>query len=552
MPPHSELRMVATGEDGRRCYTPGGALLRGTSRSAGLGVCPNLARIIFRDAYPVLCAARVTFPAVTDWHNPGVRLPARAVPVPCRRQWKRLPSGMGEVHMQSHNQGPVRGQRRPPQPEGQRHSAPRAAVETPASLDLSASAAEAAAEANPASVAKPVSAVPSRPRDSSWDEIVRETFAHIKVVGIGGAGGNAVNRMIDAGVDGIEFVSVNTDAQALMGSKAPVYVRIGDKLTKGLGAGGRPEIGERAAEESSDSLGEMVRGADMIFITGGMGGGTGTGAAPVIAKHARAAGALTVGVVTKPFDFEGTRRRRAAEEGIARLRENVDALIVIPNQRLLEMVDAKTSIEEAFGMADDVLRQGIGGISDLITKPGVINLDFADVKTVMKEAGSALMAIGHGTGETRCIDAAQEAIESPLLEMNIQGATGVLYNITGGSSLTLLETSEAAEVIRAAVDEEAEIIYGTSIDPTLGDAVRITLIATGFDQGGGIFDSAIPRAPREPRPMRDREPERTYRPAAPPLSTPPRANSAGTSPASPYPEDDWVAESSIIKFLRER
>ena len=406
-------------------------------------------------------------------------------------------------------------------------------------------------EPTPAPVAaKPVAAVP-RTRDAAWDDIIRETFAHIKVVGIGGAGGNAVNRMIDSGVDGIEFVSVNTDAQALMGSKAPVYVRIGDKLTKGLGAGGRPEIGERAAEESADTLGEMVRGADMVFITAGMGGGTGTGAAPVIAKHARAAGALTVGVVTKPFDFEGTRRRRAAEEGIARLRETVDALIVIPNQRLLDMVDAKTSIEEAFGLADDVLRQGIGGISDLITKPGVINLDFADVKTVMKEAGSALMAIGHGSGETRCIDAAQQAIESPLLEMNIQGATGVLYNITGGTGLTLVETSEAAEVIRAAVDEEAEIIYGTSVDPSLGDAVRITLIATGFEQPNDFFDSTLRSPAREPRPMRDSD--RTYRPAvSPPISSPPRATSQGVSPATPFQEDEWVAESSIIKFLRER
>jgi cell division protein FtsZ len=215
------------------------------------------------------------------------------------------------------------------------------------------------------------------------------------------------------------------------------------------------------------------------------------------------------------------------------------------------MVDAKTSIEEAFGLADDVLRQGIGGISDLITKPGIINLDFADVKTVMKEAGSALMAIGHGSGETRCIDAAQQAIESPLLEMNIQGATGVLYNITGGTDLTLIETSEAAEVIRAAVDEEAEIIYGTSVDPSLGDAVRITLIATGFEQNGDFFDSSIRGASREPRPMR--EPERTYRPATPPpISAPPRATTQGTSPATPYPEDEWVAESSIIKFLRER
>ena len=453
--------------------------------------------------------------------------------------------------MQSHNQGPVRGQRRPPQPEAQRNSVPRAVDGATTRLEIpTTSAAEPLPEPAPTPAApKPTAAARSR---ESWEEVMREVFAHIKVVGIGGAGGNAVNRMIDSGVDGIEFVSVNTDAQALMGSKAPVYVRIGDKLTKGLGAGGRPEIGERAAEESADTLSEMVRGADMVFITAGMGGGTGTGAAPVIAKHARAAGALTVGVVTKPFDFEGTRRRRAAEEGIARLRETVDALIVIPNQRLLDMVDAKTSIEEAFGLADDVLRQGIGGISDLITKPGIINLDFADVKTVMKEAGSALMAIGHGTGETRCIDAAQQAIESPLLEMNIQGATGVLYNITGGTNLTLLETSEAAEVIRAAVDEEAEIIYGTSIDPSLGDGVRITLIATGFEQNGDFFDTISRPTLRDPRPMR--EPERTYRPAASPaMSAPPRVPTQGTTPAAtPFPEDDWVAESSIIKFLRER
>lgn len=468
--------------------------------------------------------------------------------------------------MQSHNQGPVRGQRRPS--EAQRNGLQRTMADSAAPSDDSAESIAAEPLRVSAPIPTPTSApAPSPVRPSSaparysdnWDDLVRETFAKIKVVGVGGAGGNAVNRMIDAGVDGIEFVSVNTDAQALMGSKAPMYVRIGDKLTKGLGAGGRPEIGERAAEESADTIGEMVRGADMVFITAGMGGGTGTGAAPVVAKHARAAGALTVGVVTKPFDFEGTRRRRAAEEGIARLRETVDALIVIPNQRLLDMVDAKTSIEEAFGLADDVLRQGIGGISDLITKPGVINLDFADVKTVMKEAGSALMAIGYGTGETRCIDAAQQAIHSPLLEMDIQGATGVLYNITGGSNLTLLETSEAADVIRAAVDEEAEIIYGTSIDPSLGDGVRITLIATGFDQRGDFFDT-LGRAPvREPRPMR--EPDRqTYRPPTsnvqPAPISPPQRSSApqnqNVSPATSFPEDDWVAESSIIKFLRER
>ncbi|MDP9364345.1 MAG: cell division protein FtsZ [Chloroflexota bacterium] len=393
----------------------------------------------------------------------------------------------------------------------------------------------------------------------------------MKVIGVGGAGGNAINRMVSAGVEGIEFVAVNTDGQALLTSEAPIYVRIGDKLTKGLGAGGRPEIGERAAEESADTLAELMRGTDMVFITAGMGGGTGTGASPVIAKLAKSAGALTVGVVTKPFDFEGTRRRRAAEEGIHHLRETVDALITIPNERLLQMVDAKTSITEAFRLADDVLRQGIGGISDLITKPGVINLDFADVKTIMLDAGSALMAIGHGEGDTRCIDAAKEAIESPLLEMSIQGATGVLYNITGGSNLTLMETSEAAEIIRAAVDEDAEIIYGTSIDPSLGDAVAITLIATGFDQNRLLDNGLVPRraswdrgererdrgdrgerdrgVERDRDRGREREGERERPPrSAQPAATAPRQGAGGPV----FPADEWAGESSIIKFLRER
>jgi len=399
-----------------------------------------------------------------------------------------------------------------------------------------------------------------------------DTFARMKVIGVGGGGGNAINRMIAAGLDGIEFISVNTDAQALLTSEAPIAVRIGDKLTKGLGAGGRPETGERAAEESGDTLGELVRGADMVFITAGMGGGTGTGASPIIAKLAKAAGALTVGVVTKPFAFEGTKRRRAAEEGIERLRETVDALITIPNERLLQMVDPKTSITEAFKIADDVLRQGIGGISDLITKPGVINLDFADVKTIMLDAGSALMAIGHGEGDTRCIDAAKMAIESPLLEMSIQGATGVLYNITGGSNLTLMETSEAAEIIRAAVDEDAEIIYGTSIDPSLGDAVAITLIATGFDQGRLLDNGLVPRRASWDRDRdRDRDrgdPDRGFerdrdrgreREVERDRDRPPRSAQPAPSPAPRqgaggpvFPADDWAGESSIIKFLRER
>ena len=381
-------------------------------------------------------------------------------------------------------------------------------------------------------------------------------FAKIKVVGVGGAGGNAINRMMASGVDGIEFVAVNTDAQALLTNEAPIAVRIGDKLTKGLGAGGRPEIGERAAEESAESLTEVVRGSDMIFITAGMGGGTGTGAAPVIAKLSKAAGALTVAVVTRPFDFEGGRRRRAAEEGIAALRETVDALIMIPNERLIQLVDPKTSITEAFQIADEVLRDGIAGISALITKPGIINLDFADVKTIMKDAGSALMAIGRGTGDNRCIDAAREAIESPLLEMNIQGATGVLYNITGGTSLTLTETSEAAEIIRNAADEDAEIIYGTSIDESLGDGVMITLIATGFDDSRGELAPLRSRDRDRDRDRTDRvverERDRPYRVAQPaprdeprPLTRQPRADPM-------FPTDDWEAEPSIIKYLRER
>ncbi|MFM9107257.1 MAG: cell division protein FtsZ [Chloroflexota bacterium] len=389
-------------------------------------------------------------------------------------------------------------------------------------------------------------AAPPEPRRDTAGAPYPDTFARIKVLGVGGGGGNAINRMVASGVQGIEFVSVNTDGQALLVSDAPTCVRIGDKLTKGLGAGGRPEIGERAAEESADLLADMVRGADMVFITAGMGGGTGTGAAPVIAKLAKAAGALTVAVVTRPFSFEGTKRRRAADEGIERLRENVDALIVIPNERLLQMVDPKTTITEAFKIADDVLRQGIGGISDLITKPGIINLDFADVKTIMKDAGSALMAIGHGSGETRCIDAAREAIESPLLEMNIQGATGVLYNITGGANLTLMETSEAAEIIRAAVDEDAEIIYGTSVDPSLGDAVTITLIATGFDQGHGYGEPVIRQMARG----REQDP-RPQRPGVTPAQRPQQPpRQAASQPI--FPEDEWSGESSIIKFLRER
>jgi cell division protein FtsZ len=312
-----------------------------------------------------------------------------------------------------------------------------------------------------------------------------ENFAHIKVIGVGGGGSNAVNRMIEAGVQGVEFITVNTDAQALVHSRAPVSMRIGDKLTKGLGAGGNPQVGSKAAEESSEALFDSLRGSDMIFVTAGMGGGTGTGASPIIAQIAKEVGALTVGVVTKPFEFEGNRRKLIAEQGIAMLKEHVDTLITIPNQRLLQLVDKNTPFLEAFRHADDVLRQGIQGISDLITQTGIINLDFADVKSIMQEAGSALMAIGHGSGEGRMVNAARMAIESPLLEISIDGATGVLYNVTGGMDLGMVELDEAARVIAEAADPDANIIFGATIDESMGKEVKITLIATGFDEGRG-------------------------------------------------------------------
>ncbi|MBP8251806.1 MAG: cell division protein FtsZ [Herpetosiphon sp.] len=310
-----------------------------------------------------------------------------------------------------------------------------------------------------------------------------ENFAQIKVIGVGGGGSNAVDRMIESGLQGVEFITVNTDAQALIHSPAAIRVRIGDKLTRGLGSGGNPVIGQKAAEETQDELVEVLRGSDMVFITAGMGGGTGTGASPVIAGLAQELGALTVGVVTRPFMFEGNHRRKTAEAGIDQLKPTVDALIVVPNDRLLQISSKNTKMHEAFRMADDVLRQGIQGISDLITSRGLINLDFADVKTIMSQQGTALMAIGHGVGDNRMIDAANMAISSPLLEISIDGAKGVLFNVTGGEDLGLLEVNEAADIIAKAADPEANIIFGAKIDPTLPpNEVRITLIATGFDQ----------------------------------------------------------------------
>lgn len=307
-----------------------------------------------------------------------------------------------------------------------------------------------------------------------------ENFAVIKVVGVGGGGTNAVNRMIQAGLKGVEFIAINTDAQALALSQASSRLQIGSKLTKGLGAGANPDIGNKAAEESRDQLAEMLRGADMVFITAGMGGGTGTGAAPVVAEVAKEVGALSVGVVTKPFTFEGLRRAQYAEAGASNLKSKVDTLITIPNDRLLQVVERRTSIMDAFRIADDVLRQGVQGISDLIAVPGLINLDFADVKTIMSDMGSALMGVGVAQGENRAQVAAKAAISSPLLETSIDGARGVLLNITGGADLALYEVNEAAEIVIQAADPEANIIFGAVIDDSLRDEVRVTVIATGF------------------------------------------------------------------------
>lgn len=310
-----------------------------------------------------------------------------------------------------------------------------------------------------------------------------EAFARIKVVGVGGGGVNAVDRMIRSKVRGVEFIAVNTDAQSLHKSEATKKIHIGKNTTRGLGAGANCEVGKKAAEEATEEIVEALKGADMIFVTCGKGGGTGTGAAPIIANIAREVGALTIGVVTRPFTFEGEKRKDTAEQGIDNLRSKVDALITIPNDRLLQIIDKKTSLLEAFEVVDDVLRQGIQGISDLITVHGLINVDFADVKTIMENAGSALMGIGSGKGETRAVDAARNAINSPLLELSISGAKGVLFNITGSADLGMHEIDEAARVITDAVDPGANIIFGAVIDPTLQDEIKITVIATGFEGG---------------------------------------------------------------------
>ena len=313
-------------------------------------------------------------------------------------------------------------------------------------------------------------------------DIDMEQFAQIRVIGVGGGGNNAVNRMIAAGLRGVEFIAINTDKQALFLSKANTKIQIGDKLTKGLGAGANPEIGEKAANESKDEIAQAIKGADMVFVTAGMGGGTGTGAAPVVAQIAKEMGILTVGVVTKPFMFEGRKRMQHAERGIEALKSTVDTLVTIPNDRLLQVAEKKTSIVDAFKIADDVLRQGVQGISDLIAVPGLVNLDFADVKTIMLDTGLAHMGIGRASGENRAEEAAKQAIQSPLLETSIDGARGVLLNITGGADLGLFEVNTAAELVQKSADPDANIIFGAVIDENLKDEILITVIATGFDK----------------------------------------------------------------------
>ncbi len=315
------------------------------------------------------------------------------------------------------------------------------------------------------------------------DDNTLDQFAKIKVIGVGGGGNNAVNRMISLGLEGVEFIAVNTDAQALLNALAPKRMQIGEKLTRGLGAGARPEIGEKAAMESREDIINALRGSDMVFITAGMGGGTGTGAAPVVAECAREIGALTVGVVTRPFTFEGPKRKKNADIGIENLKRNVDTIITIPNDRLLQVVDKKTPMTQAFTIADDILRQGVKGISDLIAVPGLVNLDFADVKSIMSNAGSALMGIGEASGENATVDAVKAAIDSPLLETSLQGARGVLLNIMGATdSLSMMEVNEASTTVQEAAHPDAEIIWGVSVDESLGDKVSVTVIATRFDE----------------------------------------------------------------------
>jgi len=415
-----------------------------------------------------------------------------------------------------------------------------------------------------------------------------DTFANIKVCGVGGSGGNAIARMIAARVRGVEFIAINTDAQALINNPAPTKVQIGKETTRGLGAGADTEVGRKSAEENKDEIYEVLKGADMVFVTFGSGGGTGTGAAPLVAQIAKELGALTVGVVTKPFSFEGLRRKKMAELGIEELRDKVDTLITIPNDRLLQVIDKKTSLPDAFGIVDDILRQGVQGISDLIIIPGIINVDFADVRTIMADAGSALMGIGRASGENRAIEAARQAIDSPLLELSIDGAMGILYNITGGPDMTMYEVEEASKAITEAAHPEANIIFGAIVDEAMSGEIKITVIATGFenempkpptkrranednlgfgsglsqmtnnnpDPGVPFFGSRVSPAylpeDQEPEPMTRRERPARPRPEPEPIAEPPtpkRGNNPTLRPAEDKEDDN---DFDVPAFIRRK
>ena len=379
-----------------------------------------------------------------------------------------------------------------------------------------------------------------------------ETFASIKVVGVGGGGTNAVNRMIGEGLHGVEFIAINTDAQALLQSEATCRVRIGDKLTRGLGAGGDPEKGAKAAEESADELYEVLKGADMVFITAGMGGGTGTGAAPILSQIARDVRALTIGVVTRPFHFEGARRAQLAEEGIQELKDKADTLIVIPNDRLLQVVDKQAGLQDSFKQADGVLHQGVQGISELITVPGLINLDFADVRTIMAEGGAALMAVGSASGEDRARLAAEQAISSQMLDISIDGARGILFNVTGGSDLTLYEVNEAAAIVKETAHPDVNLIFGAVIDPNLEDEIRMTVIATGFERHTGMRRRAFDHQQKKSAQAEQKDAETTLESVADDMAEHSVSLEAATN------EVDFMANSfdpgalDIPAFLRRR
>mgnify|MGYP002510289575 FL=1 len=378
-------------------------------------------------------------------------------------------------------------------------------------------------------------------------------MAQIKVVGVGGGGNNAVDRMIEDGLDGVEFISVNTDSQQLVDSKSPVKIQIGEKLTKGLGAGGNPDIGERSAEETQEEVAQALKGADMVFITAGMGGGTGTGAAPKIASISKEMGILTVGVVTKPFNFEGKKRMANAERGIMELKKNVDTLVIIPNQRLMSVIDKKTTLTEAFKKVDEVLRQGVQGIADLISKPGVINLDFADVRTIMADQGIAHMGIGQASGENKAEVAAKAAIQSPLLETTIEGAKSVLINFSGDSDLGLLETEEAAELIRESLDPEAEIIFGTTINEDLTDQVVVTVIATGLEDDDAPVVQPQPVQPQPQQAPTRRMPQSQQRMVQQPQQPQPQQATEENKPTRRFADlDDFESEIKIPDFLTRK